>query len=66
MSASRGGERAVADRERDGRGIRQIFDLNVRGTLVLGAEGTPAVRDGGSIVLNGSIASRTGMPGLGV
>jgi len=44
----------------------RIFDLNVRGTLFTVQKALPLFRDGGSIVLNGSIADQKGMPGLSV
>jgi len=43
-----------------------IFDLNVRGTLFTVQKALPLFRDGGSILLNGSIADQKGMPGLSV
>ena len=42
------------------------FGLNVRGTLFTVQKALPLFRDGGSIVLNGSIASVKGMPGRSV
>src|ERR1700723_387443 len=42
------------------------FNLNVRGTLFTVQKALPLMRDGGSIILNGSIASQKGFPGLGV
>ena len=42
------------------------FDLNVRGTLFTVQKALPLMRDGGSIILNGSIASQKGFPGLSV
>jgi len=44
----------------------RIFSLNVRGTLFTVQKALPLFRDGGSIVLNGSIADQKGMPGLSV
>jgi NAD(P)-dependent dehydrogenase (short-subunit alcohol dehydrogenase family) len=44
----------------------RIFNLNVRGTLFTVQKALPLFRDGGSIVLNGSIANQKGMPGLSV
>ena len=38
------------------------FGLNVRGTLFTVQKALPLFRDGGSIVMNGSIASVKGMP----
>ena len=42
------------------------FGLNVRGTLFTVQKALPLIRDGGSIVMNGSIASVKGMPGRSV
>lgn len=42
------------------------FGLNVRGTLFTVQKALPLFRDGGSIVMNGSIASVKGMPGRSV
>lgn len=39
------------------------FDLNVRGTLFTVQKALPLLRDGGSVVLNGSLAAVKGMPG---
>ena len=44
----------------------RIFDLNVRGTLFTVQKALPLLRDGASILLNGSIADQKGMPGLSV
>jgi NAD(P)-dependent dehydrogenase (short-subunit alcohol dehydrogenase family) len=44
----------------------EIFDLNVRGTLFTVQKALPLFNDGGSIILNGSIASIKGFPGFGV
>ncbi len=41
----------------------EIFDLNVRGTLFTVQKALPLFNDGGSIILNGSIASIKGFPG---
>ena len=43
-----------------------VFDLNVRGTLFTVQKALPLFRDGGSIILNGSIASVKAMPGRSV
>lgn len=43
-----------------------IFNLNVRGTLFTVQKALPLFRDGGSIVLNGSIASIKGLAGRSV
>jgi len=42
------------------------FDLNVRGTLFTVQKALPLFTDGGSIFLNGSIASIKGFPAFGV
>ncbi len=42
------------------------FDLNVRGTLFTVQKALPLFADGGSIILNGSIASIKGFPSFGV
>lgn len=44
----------------------EIFDLNVRGTLFTVQKALPLFNDGGSIILNGSIAAVKGFPGLGI
>lgn len=44
----------------------QTFDLNVRGTLFTVQKALPLFSDGGSIFLNGSIASIKGIPAFGV
>ena len=44
----------------------QTFALNTRGTLFAVQKALPLFRDGGSIVLNGSIAGLKSMPGLSV
>jgi NAD(P)-dependent dehydrogenase (short-subunit alcohol dehydrogenase family) len=43
-----------------------IFSLNARGTLFTVQKALPMMRDGGSIIMNGSIAHLKGMPGLSV
>ncbi len=43
-----------------------VFDLNVRGTLFTVQKALPLFRDGGSILMNGSIASIKAMPGSSV
>ena len=42
------------------------FNVNVRGTLFTVQKALPLLRDGGAIILNGSIASVKGFPGLSV
>ncbi len=42
------------------------FDLNVRGTLFTVQKALPLFTDGGSIIMNGSIASIKGFPAFGV
>jgi NAD(P)-dependent dehydrogenase (short-subunit alcohol dehydrogenase family) len=43
-----------------------VFNLNARGTLFTVQKLLPLFRDGGSIIMNGSIASVKGFPALGV
>ncbi len=43
-----------------------IFNLNVRGTLFTVQKALPLFSDGGSIIMNGSIASIKGFPAFGV
>jgi NAD(P)-dependent dehydrogenase (short-subunit alcohol dehydrogenase family) len=44
----------------------KIFGLNVRGTLFTVQKALPLFRDGGSIIMNGSIANVKGFPAFGV
>ena len=44
----------------------KTFDLNVRGTLFTVQKALPLFSDGGSIIMNGSIASIKGFPAFGV
>jgi NAD(P)-dependent dehydrogenase (short-subunit alcohol dehydrogenase family) len=44
----------------------KTFDLNVRGTLFTVQKALPLIVDGGSIILNGSVASVKGFPTFGV
>jgi NAD(P)-dependent dehydrogenase (short-subunit alcohol dehydrogenase family) len=44
----------------------KIFGINVRGLLFSVQKALPLFQDGGSIILNASIASIKGMPGFGV
>jgi NAD(P)-dependent dehydrogenase (short-subunit alcohol dehydrogenase family) len=44
----------------------KLFALNTRGTLFTVQKALPLFREGGSIVLNGSIANLKAMPGLSV
>jgi NAD(P)-dependent dehydrogenase (short-subunit alcohol dehydrogenase family) len=44
----------------------KIIGLNVRGTLFTVQKALPLFNDGGSIILNGSIASIKGFPAFGV
>ncbi len=44
----------------------QIFDLNTRGTLFTVQKALPLFNDGGSIILNGSIAASKGFADFGV
>jgi NAD(P)-dependent dehydrogenase (short-subunit alcohol dehydrogenase family) len=43
-----------------------IFNVNVRGTLFTVQKALPLMRDGGSIIMTGSIAGTKGFPGLSV
>jgi NAD(P)-dependent dehydrogenase (short-subunit alcohol dehydrogenase family) len=43
-----------------------LFSLNSRGTLFTVQKALPMMRNGGSIIMNGSIAHLKGMPGLSV
>ncbi|MGP0062659.1 MAG: glucose 1-dehydrogenase [Isosphaeraceae bacterium] len=44
----------------------KIFNVNVRGLVFSVQKALPLIRDGGSIILNASIASIKGMPSFGV
>jgi NAD(P)-dependent dehydrogenase (short-subunit alcohol dehydrogenase family) len=44
----------------------KTFNLNVRGTLFTVQKALPLFRDGGSIIMNGSIAAVKGLPGMSV
>jgi len=44
----------------------RTFGLNVRGTLFTVQKALPLFRDGGSIIINGSIAGSMGLPAFGV
>ena len=44
----------------------KLFNINVRGTLFTVQKALPLMRDGGSIILNGSVASVKGNAGFGV
>jgi NAD(P)-dependent dehydrogenase (short-subunit alcohol dehydrogenase family) len=44
----------------------KTFDVNVRGTLFTVQKALPLMRDGGSIIMTGSIASVKGFPGMSV
>jgi NAD(P)-dependent dehydrogenase (short-subunit alcohol dehydrogenase family) len=44
----------------------KTFDVNVRGTLFTVQKALPLLRDGGSIIITGSIASVKGIPAFGV
>jgi NAD(P)-dependent dehydrogenase (short-subunit alcohol dehydrogenase family) len=43
-----------------------LFNVNVRGTLFTVQKALPLLNDGGSIILNGSVASAKGTPAFGV
>ena len=53
-----------------GRVTEEVFDktfnINVRGTLFTVQKALPLFRDGGSIIMNGSIAAVKGLPGMSV
>src|SRR5882762_6123621 len=44
----------------------KLFNVNVRGTLFTVQKALPLLKDGGSIILNGSVASVKGTAGFGV
>jgi NAD(P)-dependent dehydrogenase (short-subunit alcohol dehydrogenase family) len=44
----------------------KLFNINVRGTLFTVQKALPLLKDGGSIILNGSVASVKGTGGFGV
>src|SRR6185312_1181232 len=44
----------------------KLFDINVKGTLFTVQKALPLLNDGGSIILNGSVASLKGTPAFGV
>src|SRR5580704_12766706 len=44
----------------------KLFDINVKGTLFTVQKAVPLMNDGGSIILNGSVASVKGTPAFGV
>jgi NAD(P)-dependent dehydrogenase (short-subunit alcohol dehydrogenase family) len=44
----------------------KLFDINVKGTLFTVQKALPLMSDGGSIILNGSVASVKGTPAFGV
>jgi len=44
----------------------KLFNVNVRGTLFTVQKALPLMNDGGSIILNGSVASVKGTPAFGV
>lgn len=48
------------------KGFDDIFNLNVRGTLFTVQKALPLLRDGGSIILNGSVAAVKGVAGASV
>src|SRR5579864_4512492 len=47
-------------------GFSKIFDLNVKGTLFTVQKALPLMRDGGSVILNGSIGTIKAFEGLSV
>jgi NAD(P)-dependent dehydrogenase (short-subunit alcohol dehydrogenase family) len=44
----------------------KLFDINVKGTLFTVQKALPLLNDGGSIIVNGSVASVKGTPAFGV
>jgi NAD(P)-dependent dehydrogenase (short-subunit alcohol dehydrogenase family) len=44
----------------------KLFTINVKGTLFTVQKALPLLKDGGSIILNGSVASVKGTPAFGV
>jgi NAD(P)-dependent dehydrogenase (short-subunit alcohol dehydrogenase family) len=48
------------------KGFDDTFNVNVRGTLFTVQKAMPLFRDGGSIILNSSIANSQGLPGASV
>jgi len=44
----------------------KLFDVNVKGTLFTVQKALPLLKDGGSIILNGSVAGVKGTPAFGV
>ena len=44
----------------------KIFDINVKGTLFTVQKGLPLMKDGGSIIMTGSVAGSTGFENFGV
>jgi NAD(P)-dependent dehydrogenase (short-subunit alcohol dehydrogenase family) len=44
----------------------EIFNINVKGTLLTAQKSLPLLNDGGSIILTGSVASVKGTPGMWV
>ncbi len=63
-SAGRGGRSVIGEVTKEE--FDAIFDLNVRGTLFAVQKALPLFREGGSIVLNGSIANVKAFPGASV
>ncbi len=63
-SAGKGGRAELGSIEEED--FDSIFDLNVRGTLFTVQKALPLFRDGGSIFMNGSIASAKAFPGSSV
>jgi NAD(P)-dependent dehydrogenase (short-subunit alcohol dehydrogenase family) len=48
------------------KGFDDTFNVNVRGTLFTAQKALPLMKDGGSIILNSSIAGVKGFPGTTV
>jgi len=63
-SAGHGGRAMLGEITEDQ--FDSLFSLNSRGTLFTVQKAIPMMRNGGSIIMNGSIAHLKGMPGLSV
>lgn len=64
LFANAGGGSFVPLEAIDGPDIDAIFDLNVKGLVLLVRDMVPLMREGGAIVLMSSITARTGTPGF--
>jgi NAD(P)-dependent dehydrogenase (short-subunit alcohol dehydrogenase family) len=63
-SAGRGSFASLAEASQEH--FDEIFDLNVRGTFFTAQKAVPLLRNGGSIILNGSTAGVQGTPAFSV